>query len=401
MYWSRKLVFLTPILGVLLVPAPTLAQITHGQKPDLPPPFATKSAGNGPDHARAPEGFLPAVPPGFHVNIFAMGFKHPRLLTVAPNGDIFLAETGADRVDILRDPKHTGSAPERTIFAAGLVRPFGIAFHDDYVYIGNMSSLVRFKYDPKTSQRLGEAEKLLDLPRGGHDTRNLSITPDGKHVLIAVGSESNISPGEAPMRAAVTICDLDGKNARQFATGLRNPVGLAIELVTGKPWVTVNERDELGDELPPDYFTSIQDGGFYGWPYSYIGSNVDPRVKPQQSELVARAIIPDVLLGAHVAPLQFTFYNGKQFPASYFGGAFVAEHGSWNRASRSGYQIAFVAFKDGKPSADPVPFMTGLVPDPKGSLVYGRPVGVTTPPDGSLLVSDDGIGVIYRITYAP
>jgi glucose/arabinose dehydrogenase len=401
MYWSRKLVFLTPVLGVLLVPPLALAQLTHGQKPDLPPPFATKSAGNGPDHAKAPEGFLPAVPPGFHVNIFAKGFKRPRLLTVAPNGDIFLAETGADQIDILRDPKHTGGAQERTIFAAGLVRPFGIAFHDDYVYIGNMSSLVRFKYDPKTSQRLGEAEKLLDLPRGGHDTRNLSITPDGKHVLIAVGSESNISPGEAPMRAAVTICDLDGKNARQFATGLRNPVGMAIEPVTGKPWVTVNERDELGDDLPPDYFTSIQDGGFYGWPYSYIGSNVDPRVKPQQPELVARAIIPDVLLGAHVAPLQFTFYNGKQFPASYFGGAFVAEHGSWNRASRSGYQIAFVAFKDGKPSADPVPFMTGLVPDPKGSSVYGRPVGVTNPPDGSLLVSDDGIGVIYRITYAP
>lgn len=398
----NAMLVLAAVLAVLILPflgsAQTVA-VTHGQKPNLPAPFATKSAGNGPDRAQAPEGFLPTVPSGFHVNIFATNFKRPRLLTVAPNGDIFLAETGANEVVILRDLKHTGGAQERVVFATGLVRPFGIVFHDDYVYIGNMSSLVRFKYDPKTSQRLGEAEKLLDLPRGGHDTRNLAIARDGQHLLIAVGSESNVSPGEPPMRAAVTICDLDGKNARQYATGLRNPVGLAIEPVTGTPWVTVNERDELGDDLPPDFFTSIQDGGFYGWPYSYIGGNVDPRVKPQKPELVARAIIPDVLLGAHVAALQFVFYTGKQFPASYQGGAFIAEHGSWNRSTRSGYQVAFVAFKDGKPSADPVSFMTGLVADPKGSDVYGRPVGVTTAPDGSLLVSDDGIGVIYRITY--
>jgi glucose/arabinose dehydrogenase len=389
------------VFAVLFSPSSCPAQLTHAQKPSLPAPFATKSAGNGPDSVAAPAGFLPTVPKGFHINIFAKDFKRPRLLTVAPNGDIFLAETGANKVVILRDPNHTGGAQEQIVFATGLTRPFGIAFHDDYVYIGNMSSLVRFKYDPKTSQRVGEAEKLLDLPGGGHDTRNLAITPDGKHVLIAVGSGSNIDTGEPPMRAAVTICDLDGKNARQFATGLRNPVGLAIEPVTGTPWTTVNERDELGDDLPPDYLTSLQDGGFYGWPYSYIGNNVDPRVKPQKPDLVARAIVPDVLLGAHVAPLQFTFYNGKQFPASYYGGAFVAEHGSWNRASRAGYQVEFVAFKDGKPSADPVPFLTGMVPDPKGSVVYGRPVGLTTAPDGALLVSDDGVGVIYRITYAP
>jgi glucose/arabinose dehydrogenase len=399
MFHRRNAKWLAAITGVLFIPLPGAAQVTHGQKPNLPQPFATKSAGNGPDKSQAPQGFLPTVPSGFHINIFAADFKHPRLLTVAPNGDIFLAETGANQVVILRDPKHTGGAQERIVFASGLVRPFGIAFHDDYVYIGNMSSLVRFKYDPKTSQRTGEAEKLLDLPGGGHDTRNVAITPDGKHVLIAVGSASNIDTGEPPMRAAVTICDLDGKNPRQFATGLRNPVGLAINPVTGTPWVTVNERDELGDDLPPDYLTSVKDGGFYGWPYSYIGSNVDPRVKPQMPDLVPKAVIPDVLLGAHVAPLQFAFYSGKQFPASYFGGAFVAEHGSWNRASRAGYQVAFIAFKDGQPAADPVPFMTGLVPDPQSALVYGRPVGVTIAPDGSLLVADDGIGVIYRISY--
>jgi glucose/arabinose dehydrogenase len=319
---------------------------------------------------------------------------------VAPNGDIFLADTGAGEVIVLRDPQNTGGAQEREVFVVGMNRPFGIAFHENYVYIGNMNELLRFRYDPKTSKRLGEKEHLLDLPSGGHDTRSLAFSADGKHLFIAVGSNSNIDTGEDPRRAAVTICDSDGKNARLYATGLRNPVGLALEPVTGAVWTTVNERDELGDDLPPDYFTSLKDGGFYGWPYSYIGDNVDQRVKPQRPDLVARAIIPDVLLGAHVAPLQFAFYPGKQFPESYRGGAFVAEHGSWNRAKRSGYQVAFVAFKNGKPSADPVPFMTGLVPEPGGRDVNGRPVGVAVAPDGSLLVSDDGAGVVYRISFA-
>ena len=387
-------------ISLLIIPGSLQAQVTHGQKPSLPAPFATRSSDNAPGEVRMPEGFLPTVPNGFRVNVFAKDFKGPRLLTLAPNGDIFLADTGADQIVILRDPNHTGGAQERVVFADGLRRPFGIAFHDDYVYIGNMTSVVRFKYDPKTSKRLGEAEKLMDLPGGGHITRALTFTADGKHLLVAVGSGSNIDVSEPAVRAAVTICDLDGRNARLFATGLRNPVGLALEPVTGKPWVTVNERDGLGDNLPPDYFTSIVDGGFYGWPYSYIGGNVDPRVKPQRPELVAKAAIPDVLLGAHVAPLQFAFYTGKQFPSSYQGGAFVAEHGSWNRSSRSGYQIAFVAFRDGQPSADPVPFLTGLVPDPSKDLVYGRPVGVLSAPDGSLLVSFDEPGIIYRITYA-
>jgi glucose/arabinose dehydrogenase len=376
------------------------AQVTRGQKPKLPPPFATNSAGNGPDRAKPPAGFLPTVPAGFRLNVFAADFKQPRWLTVAPNGDIFLAETGAGQIIVLRDPQHTGGAQEREVFASGNRRPFGIAFREDYVYVGNTNELVRYRYDPKTSKRLGEKEHLLDLPTGGHNTRSLAFSADGKHLFIGVGSDSNIDTGEDPRRAAVTICDPDGKNARLYATGLRNPVGLALNPATGEVWTTVNERDELGDDLPPDYFTSLKDAGFYGWPYSYIGDNVDPRVKPQKPELVARAIIPDVLLGAHVAPLQFAFYTGKQFPESYRGGAFVAEHGSWNRAARSGYQIAFVAFKDGKPSADPVPFMTGLVPDPSKTDVNGRPVGVAVAPDGSLLVSDDGAGVVYRISVA-
>jgi glucose/arabinose dehydrogenase len=382
----------------LLLPALATAQVTHGQKPKLPPPYATNSSGNGPQSTKPPAGFLPTVPAGFRVNVYAANFKVPRWLTVAPNGDIFLADNGAGEIIVMRDPQHTGAAQEREIFVSDQKRPFGIAFHEDYVYVGNTKEVVRFRYDPKTSKRLGEKEHLMDLPGGGHDTRSLAFSADGKHLFVAVGSGSNIDTGEDPRRAAVTICDPDGKNARLYATGLRNPVGLALEPVTGEVWTSVNERDELGDDLPPDYFTSLKDGGFYGWPYSYIGSNVDPRVKQEHPELVARAIIPDVLLGAHVAPLQFAFYTGKQFPESYRGGAFVAEHGSWNRASRSGYQIAFVAFKSGKPSADPVPFMTGMVPDPSKSDVNGRPVGVAVAPDGSLLVSDDGAGVIYRIS---
>lgn len=380
------------------LPALAQAQVTHGQKPKLPAPYATNSSGNGPHSAKPPAGFLPTVPAGFRVNVYAADFKVPRWLTVAPNGDIFLADNGAGEIIVMRDPQHTGGAQEREVFVSDMKRPFGIAFREDYVYVGNMNELVRFRYDPKTSKRLGEKEHLMDLPGGGHDTRSLAFSADGKHLFVAVGSGSNINTGEDPRRAAVTICDPDGKNARLYATGLRNPVGLALEPVTGEVWTSVNERDELGDDLPPDYFTSLKDGGFYGWPYSYIGGNVDPRVKQEHPELVARAIIPDVLLGAHVAPIQFAFYTGKQFPESYRGGAFVAEHGSWNRASRAGYQIAFVAFKNGKPSADPVPFMTGLVPDPSKSDVNGRPAGVAVAPDGSLLVSDDGAGVIYRIS---
>jgi len=385
----------------LLMAAYLPAQVTHGQKPKLPAPFETDSSGNGPNKENPPAGFLPTVPAGFKVNVYLSGIRRPRWLTVAPNGDIFLANTvGKGEILILHSGKDTSVAPEREVFVDGMNRPFGIAFHGDYAYIGNMNELVRFKYDPKTSKRLGEKEHLLDLPSGGHDTRSVAVAPDGKHLFVAVGSNSNINTGEAPIRAAVTICDLDGKNARQYATGLRNPVGLAIEPATGRVWTSVNERDELGDDLPPDYFTSLKDGGFYGWPYSYIGDNVDPRVKQEHPELVKRAMIPDVLLGAHVAPLQFAFYNGKQFPESYWGGAFVCEHGSWNRAKRSGYQVAFVAFKDGQPSADPVPFLTGLVPDPSQKDVLGRPVGVTVAPDGALLVSDDGAGVVYRVSIA-
>ena len=393
--------FVIYLIEFVLLALPSGAQVTNGEKPQLPAPYQSKSAGNGPGSTKPPAGFLPTVPEGFRVNVFAKDFKVPRFLTVAPNGDVFVADTGAGQVIVLRDSQHTGGAQEREIFAKDLSRPFGIAFHDDYVYVGNTGAVVRFKYDSKTSKRTGEAEKILDLPPGGgHFTRTIAFSKDGTKLYVTVGSSSNIEIEKDARRAAVLTSDPDGKNSRIFASGLRNAVGLGIEPATGAVWVTVNERDELGDNLPPDYFTSVQDGGFYGWPYSYIGSNVDPRVKPQKPELVAKAIIPDVLLGAHVAPLQFTFYTGTQFPEGYRGGAFIAEHGSWNRATRSGYQVAFVGFKDGKASADPAPFLTGLAPDPNAKNVNGRPVGVTVAQDGALLVSDDGAGVIYRVSYA-
>jgi glucose/arabinose dehydrogenase len=397
-FLSRPALVVSLFLGVLSVPG-LRAQMTNGQKPDLPPPFASKSATNPAQEGKPPQGFLPTVPEGFKINIFASDFKGPRWMVLAPNGDVFLADTAGGKVVVLRDPQHTGSA-QQEVFVSGLREPYGIVFHDDYMYVGDTDALLRFKYDPKTSQRQGEAEHLMDLPTGGHSTRSLSMAPDGKHLLVGIGSKSNIDVESDTRRAAITICDFDGKNARLYATGIRNPTGIGLEPTTGVLWTSVNERDGMGNDLPPDYFTSVKDGGFYGWPYSYIGNNVDPRVKPQKPELTAKAIVPDVLLGAHRAPLQFAFYDGNQFPASYHGGAFIAEHGSWNRSPRAGYQVAFVAFKDGKPSGEPTPFLTGLVPNPNKSEVYGRPVGVAVTTDGSLLVSDDMAGTVYRISVA-
>src|SRR5713226_2459346 len=250
---THKIAIITGILS--LAPMMASAQLTHGQKPKLPAPYATRSAGNPPEETKPPAGFLPKAPTGFRVNIFAEDFKEPRWLATAPNGDIFVADSGADQVVVLRDAANTGGAQKREVFASGLSRPFGIAFYEDYVYVGNTNSLVRFRFDAKTSKRIGEAEKLMDLPRGGHWTRSVAFTKDGKYLLVSVGSNSNVSTGEDSRRAAITICDLDGKNARLYATGLRNPVGLAIEPVSGKVWTSVNERDELGDNLPPDYFT--------------------------------------------------------------------------------------------------------------------------------------------------
>jgi len=335
------------------------------------------------------------------VSVFARGFDQPRWLAVAPNGDVFVAESAAGKVIVLSDRQGLGRAESRDAFADHLNLPFGIAFHDDYVYVADTDEILRFRYDPKTSKRLGEAERILGLPGMGynqHWTRSLAFSNDGKRLFVSVGSRTNISIESDPRRAAVLVADPDGKNMRVYASGLRNAVGITFNQQTGRLWATVNERDDIGDSTPSDYFTSLIDGGFYGWPYSYLGSHVDDRVAPR-ADLVARAIVPDLLLGAHVAPLQFTFYEAEQFPTAYRHGAFVAEHGSWNRRMRDGYEVVFIPFSNGSPAGEPSSFFSGFVPDPADKDVYGRPVGVAVELDGSLLISDDGGKLIWRVSY--
>jgi glucose/arabinose dehydrogenase len=353
-----------------------------------------------PTVAPAP-GFRPSAPPGFEVSLFATDFADPRWLAVAPNGDLFVADSDAGRVVVLRSRPGAPAAESRQVFVDGLTLPFGVAFNAEYVYVANTNAVVRFRYDPATSARRGEAEHIMELPGLGynqHWTRSLAFSQDKRQLFVSVGSRTNVGIEEDVRRAAVLVTDPDGKHWRVFASGLRNAVGLAIHPDTGELWATVNERDNIGDDVPADYFTRVRDGGFYGWPYSYWGSHVDNRV-PARPDLVSRALIPDVSLGAHVAPLQAAFYTGNQFPASYRGGVFIAEHGSWNRRERSGYQVVFVPFSGNSPSGPPTPFLSGFVVNPSGAEVNGRVVGVAVAADGSLLVSDDGSRVIWRIAY--
>jgi len=391
------------LLSTLLLAQATLptAQVTGGKVPQLPPPFATPAAENGPHVVAAPEGFVPTVPAGFHVSVFARDFKEPRWLAVAPNGDIFVTDSSAGELVVLRDPQHKGVSTDREIFADHLALPFGIAFHDNYVYVAESAAVVRFPFDPKTSKRTGDKQQILDLPGGGyhqHWTRTIVFSRDGRHLYTAVGSQGNVDIETDQRRAAVIVSDPDGKNSHNYASGLRNSVGLDFDPVSGELWSAVNERDNLGDDLPSDYFTHLTAGGFYGWPYSYLGNHADPRITPQRPDLVAKAIVPDVLLGTHVAPLQFTFHIPDGFPAAYRRGAFIAEHGSWNRHQRDGYQVVFVPFHGNQPAGAPRPFFGGFVPDPSKREVYGRPVGLVAS-DGALLISDDGGKLIWRVSY--
>jgi len=358
---------------------------------------------NEPIVVAPPANFQPHLPAGFNISVFAKGFRQPRWLAVAPNGDVFVADSAAGEVIVLHGPQEPGRADSREVFADRLNLPFGIAFRDDYVYIANTDAVVRFRYDVKSSKRLGNAEHILDLPGMGynqHWTRSLAFSRDGKTLFVYGGSQTNVSIESDPIRAAIVVADLDGKNMRIYASGLRNAVGIAVNPDSGDLWAAVNERDDIGEDVPSDYFTHVVEGGFYGWPYAYLGQHVDNRVAPRP-DLVAKTIIPDMLLGAHVAPLQFAFYQGQQFPSAYWHGAFIAEHGSWNRRVRSGYQVVFIPFRNGSPSGEPVPFLSGFVPDPKGKDVYGRMVGVAVAADGSLLISDDGGNVIWRVWYEP
>lgn len=394
---------------------------------DLPEPFATPSEAHVPDIVPAPPGATPKLPPGFTATPIATGLDGPRLLRVAPNGDIFIAEADAGRVRVLR----TGDDPARVTrteeFASGLSLPFGIAFYPPgpnpaWIYIGNVDSIVRFPYRNGDLKARGPMETVVaSLPAAGHDTRNIAFSADGKRMFVAVGSDSNIGEGMAPEsvaaaqawdatehatgagwgpetnRAAVLVFTPAGKERRIFATGIRNCVGLAVQPTTGDVWCSTNERDGLGDNLVPDYVTRVREGGFYGWPWYYIGDHAEPRLEGQRPDLKGKAIVPDTLLQAHSGSLQMTFYDGEQFPAAYRGDAFAAEHGSWNRSTPTGYKVIRVLTKDGVPTGEYEDFMTGFVID--DDQAWARPVGVAVAKDGALLVSDDGNGTVWRVMY--
>jgi len=367
----------------------------HEIRPDqLPAPFETQSVGNPPSVSSRPADAALHLPPGFRAAVWASDVSNPRNMVYAPNGDVFLAETGAGRITVFRG----GSPTNRYVFASGLDGPFGIAFQGKYVYVGNEGELVRFPYT--AGQAAGKAEHLADLPASGHSTRNVIFNSSGSKLYVSIGSRSNVTP-EEPMRAAIVEYNPDGSGRRIFASGLRNPVGLAWEPSTGTLWTAVNERDALGDDIPPDYITEVRDGAFYGWPYAYIGKHEEPRLAGKRPDLVAKTVTPSLLIEAHAAALGLAFYTGKMFPQSYRGGAFVALHGSWNRSKRSGYKVIFVPFRGGKPAGGYDDFMAGWAPDPASRRVWGRPVGLLVMKDGSLLVADDGGDVIWRVTYGP
>jgi len=376
---------------------------------DLPAPYASESARNQPNKVAQPEGAAPKLPAGFQVQKFASGLLGPRMIRSAPNGDLFVAESEDNRISVLRDADGDGKAELQQVFAAGLRQPFGIAFHpsDDpkYVYVANTDSVVRFPYASGDTKARGESEMVVAnisgggrLEGGGHWTRDIVFSKDGSKLYVSVGSLSNVSDDEAEnRRARIFEYTPDGKNERVYAYGIRNPVGLAIHPESGELWTSVNERDELGDDLVPDYITRVRQDGFYGWPWYYIGGNQDPRHKGKRPELKSQVIVPDVLVQSHSASLGMTFYTGEQFPAEYRGRAFAAEHGSWNRARRTGYKVISVPMQGTRASGEYVDFMTGFVTD--DGDVWGRPVAIAVGRDGALYVSDDAGDVIWRVSY--
>lgn len=372
----------------------------------LPAPFATESVENRPKETGWPTGKTPVAPAGFTVTKFADKFESPRWTYIAPNGDILVAESGtkksADRITLLRDVNKDGTPEMREIFLEKLNKPLGMLIIKNHFYVANTDGLYRYPYKTGETKITGKGEKILELPAGGynnHWTRNLLANADGSKIYISVGSASNVADhgmDEEKRRANILEINPDGTGERVFASGLRNPVGMDWAPGTNELWTAVNERDKLGDDLMPDYITSVKEGGFYGWPYAYFGKNEDPRRKGERPDLVAKTIVPDVPVGAHTASLGLAFYNKTQFPVKYHQGAFVGQHGSWNRSQLSGYKVVFVPFKNGKPAGKPEDFLTGFVNSDKE--VYGRPVDVTVMNDGSLLVNDDSGNTIWRVS---
>lgn len=377
----------------------------------LPKPYATESARNQNSLVEWPEGKMLMAPAGFTVTKFADGFKNPRWTYIAPNGDMFVCEANtrgsAGLITLLRDKDGDGKAEVRETFLEDLKQPFGMLVIGNSFYVANTDGLYKYPYkEGQLSLKDSKGQKIVELPAGGynnHWTRNIITNQAKDKIYISVGSASNVAEhgmDEEIRRANILVVDLDGKNEKIYASGLRNPVGMDWNPITGELWTAVNERDKLGDNLVPDYVTSVKEGGFYGWPYSYFGQLKDPRMDGKGLDLVAKAIVPDVSVGPHTASLGLTFYNAETFPAKYKNGLFVGQHGSWNRSILSGYKVVFIPFENGKPASQPEDFLTGFIADENKSDVYGRPVGVTVTPKGDLLVNDDAGNVIWKVSYS-
>jgi len=400
---------------------------------ELPPPYATRSAANSPRVVAKPAAAAPKVPPGFQVELFATNLRDPRVLRVAPNGDIFVAESEAGRIRVLRAADGADKPSSDDVFASGLTEPFGIAFYPpgpdpQWVYIANTGSVVRYPYRSGDLKARGKPEVIVrDLARAGgravqrgHITRDIAFSKDGRQMFVSVGSATNAGEGMGKRdaaaiarweaehglgsawgietdRAAVLVFDPEGGNRRIFASGLRNCVGLAVHPQSGDLWCSTNERDDLGDDLVPDFMTRVRDGAFYGWPWYYLGANEDPRHRGERPDLKDKVTVPDVLIQAHSASMGMVIYDGDQFPSEYAVDAFAAQHGSWNRAKRTGYKVVRVRLKDGEPSGEYEDFMTGFVVN--DAAVWARPVGIAVAHDGALLVSEDGNGTIWRVSY--
>jgi glucose/arabinose dehydrogenase len=377
---------------------------------DMPKPYATKSADNDAHVVSRPNSAWPQALPGFKVDQIATGLNGPRLIRTAPNGDLFIAESHKGQIRVLRGIGADGRAQTVDVFATGLKKPFGLAFYPpganpQFVYVANTGSVVKFPYQNGDLKARGKAQTVVAtipggglLHGGGHWTRDIAFSADGRKMFVSVGSKSNADDDAAEdHRADILEFNPDGSGERIYAAGIRNAVGIAIDPSTGVLWASVNERDDLGDDLVPDYITTVKDGGFYGWPWYYVGPNQDPRHAGKHPELKDRVIVPDVLLQSHSASLQMTFYDGKMFPSEYSGYAFAAEHGSWNRAKRTGYKIICVPVHNGKATGGYMDFVTGFV-TPNGG-VWGRPVGVTVALDGALIFTDDGSDSVWRVTY--
>ncbi|MBV9156607.1 MAG: sorbosone dehydrogenase family protein [Acidobacteriaceae bacterium] len=375
---------------------------------DLPKPYATEGVSNGPSVVPRPADAWPQAPEGFKVELYADQLASPREIRTAPNGDLFVAESYAGQVDVFRGMTKDGKPEQKSTFARGLHNNFGIAFYPlgkdpQWVYIANTNSVVRFPYHNGDLTATGSPETIVEkLPSGGgHWTRDLAFSPDGSKLFVSVGSASNVDdPDTHPNefhRADILEYTPKGEFVRVYAWGIRNPVGIAVNPHTGQLWCSVNERDMLGDNLVPDYITSVKEGGFYGWPWYYMGDHQDPRLAGTHPELKGKVTVPDVLLQPHNASLEMTFYEGNQFPKQYRGDIFAAEHGSWNKAVRAGYEVVRVPLNGGKAKGEYEDFVTGFV-TPNGD-VWGRPVGVAVAPDGSLMVTDDGSKSIWRVSY--